>query len=270
MKIERISENQIRCTLTQNDFLERELKISELAYGTDKARELFRDMMEQANIDFGFEADDIPLMIEASPVSEDCIVLLVTKVDNPEELDERFSRFGVQAGEMMSMDSLDSDEQDELDDQPDILESPDIINCFEQLNELIESGDEPHRRDEFIPFSDAIKGKKKKKELKKKKKADIHDKLRVFSFDSMNPIIHVAKGVSKDYSGKNSLWKNDAAHRYFLLLNCGASRQAFHSACATLSEYGKEEHATYASETFFNEHYTLIIKDKALDKLSLL
>ena len=44
MKLERISENQIRCTLTRSDLAERELKISELAYGTEKAKALFRLM----------------------------------------------------------------------------------------------------------------------------------------------------------------------------------------------------------------------------------
>ena len=65
MKIEKINDNQIRCTLSHQDLEERELKISELAYGTDKAKELFRDMMQQASYQFGFEAEDIPLMIEA-------------------------------------------------------------------------------------------------------------------------------------------------------------------------------------------------------------
>ena len=88
MKIERTSENQIRCTLNKHDLMERQLKISELAYGSDKAKELFRDIMEQANIDLGFDADDIPLMIEAIPTSRDSIILLINKVDNPDELDE--------------------------------------------------------------------------------------------------------------------------------------------------------------------------------------
>ena len=35
MKLERISENQIRCTLTRSDLAERELKLSELAYGSE-------------------------------------------------------------------------------------------------------------------------------------------------------------------------------------------------------------------------------------------
>ena len=57
MKLERISENQIRCTLTRSDLAERELKISELAYGTEKAKALFREMMVQASDELGFEAD---------------------------------------------------------------------------------------------------------------------------------------------------------------------------------------------------------------------
>ena len=93
MKIEKISDNQIRCTLTPADLEERQLKLSELAYGTEKAKSLFHDMMQQAAQDFGFEANDMPLMLEAIPTSPDSIVLIITKVENPEELDTRFAKF---------------------------------------------------------------------------------------------------------------------------------------------------------------------------------
>ena len=93
MKIEKINENQIRCTLTKSDLEERHIRLSELAYGSDKAKDLFRDMMQQANTEFGFEADNIPLMIEAIPVSADSIILIISKVEDPEELDTRFSKF---------------------------------------------------------------------------------------------------------------------------------------------------------------------------------
>ena len=58
MKIEKISDNQIRCTLTRADLADRQLQLSELAYGTEKAKSLFRDMMQQAAFEFGFEAED--------------------------------------------------------------------------------------------------------------------------------------------------------------------------------------------------------------------
>ena len=40
MRIEKINENQIRCFLTKEDLEARNLKLSELAYGSDKAKEL--------------------------------------------------------------------------------------------------------------------------------------------------------------------------------------------------------------------------------------
>ena len=49
--------------------------------------------MQQAAYEFGFEAEDIPLMIEAIPASSDSIVLIITKVEDPDELDTRFSKF---------------------------------------------------------------------------------------------------------------------------------------------------------------------------------
>jgi len=74
MKIEKVNDNQIRCTLTKEDLADRQIKLSELAYGTEKARELFKDMIKQANLDFGFDAEDLPLMVEAIPVSTESII----------------------------------------------------------------------------------------------------------------------------------------------------------------------------------------------------
>ena len=38
MKIEKLNDNQIRCTLTPADLADRHLKLSELAYGTEKPK----------------------------------------------------------------------------------------------------------------------------------------------------------------------------------------------------------------------------------------
>ena len=93
MKIERISDNQIRYTLTSLDLSSRGINLAELAYGSEKARNLFREMIQQAAQEVGFEAEDIPLMVEAIPLSSESIMLIVTKVEDPEELDTRFSKF---------------------------------------------------------------------------------------------------------------------------------------------------------------------------------
>ena len=93
MKIERINENQIRCTLTSFDLSARNINLVELAYGTEKARKLFREMIQKASNEVGFEAEDIPLMVEAIPLSSESIMLVITKIEDPEELDTRFAKF---------------------------------------------------------------------------------------------------------------------------------------------------------------------------------
>ena len=111
MKIERISENQIRCTLNRSDLSARQLTLRELAYGTDKARVLFREMIQRATAEVGFDAEDIPLMIEAIPLASEGIMLIITKIDDPEELDTRFAKFTPSdRGEMAS-----PEDEEELD-----------------------------------------------------------------------------------------------------------------------------------------------------------
>ena len=148
MKIEKISERQIRCTLSKKDLVDRELRLSELAYGTDKAKELFRELMQQASCELGFEADDIPLMIEAIPVSSECLVLVVTKVDDPEELDTRFSKFTDDA-----VGDYDCDE-DDYDDVEDSFDDDGVINCFGKIDDLLDSSDV--EEDSFMPLPKAL------------------------------------------------------------------------------------------------------------------
>jgi adapter protein MecA 1/2 len=176
MKIERINDNQIRCTLNKSDLASRHLKISELAYGSEKARELFRDMMKQANSEFGFESEDLPLMIEAIPVSSECIVLIITKVENPEELDTRFSRFSDADEE--DNDFNDDDDFDDFDDEDnddgvvtlseelDSVENldsemgeinSDLMNIFSQVKDYLNKKNISTKdSNNFVPFSKSI------------------------------------------------------------------------------------------------------------------
>ncbi|MBD9136857.1 MAG: hypothetical protein EGP78_04400 [Alistipes shahii] len=48
MKIERISENQLKLTLTKADLAERKIKLEDLISPSERTQKLFRDIMEQA------------------------------------------------------------------------------------------------------------------------------------------------------------------------------------------------------------------------------
>ncbi|MDR1208926.1 MAG: adaptor protein MecA [Clostridiales bacterium] len=92
MRIEKISETQVKFILNQADLSSRNLKISELAYGSEKMSGLFRDMMDQAIRECGFVPENnVPLMIEAIPLSQASIMIIVTKVANPDDFEQKLS-----------------------------------------------------------------------------------------------------------------------------------------------------------------------------------
>ena len=92
MKIERVSDTQLKLTLTKADLAERDIKLEDLIRPGEKTQQLFRDIMEQAMEECDFITENIPLMVEAVPVGLDGIMIIVTKVEskdknsNPTEL----------------------------------------------------------------------------------------------------------------------------------------------------------------------------------------
>lgn len=85
MKIERISENQLKLTLTKDDLMERDIKLEDLISPSEKTQKLFRDIMEQALDEEDFISENTPLMVEAVPAGTDGIMIIVTKVTNKDK-----------------------------------------------------------------------------------------------------------------------------------------------------------------------------------------
>lgn len=253
MKIEKINENQIRCTLTKNDLADRELKISELAYGSEKAKMLFKDMMEQASFECGFEADDIPLMIEAVPISAECIVLTITKVEDPEELDTRFSKFAPSVHEEAMGDA-------DIDDITD-----EVMNLFQKVQNA-ESGllSDVSRTEKL---SDTVR----EKSVAEKPVLSAPEKplWRVYRFSSLNHVIRLAHAVSGIPFGDNSLYKDNASNEYRLILNGEhVSAENFNKLCNIFSEYGYFLKNAPGKEAYLMEHFEPICLDHALQSLA--
>lgn len=258
MKIEKINDNQIRCTLTKEDLEQRQLKVSELAYGTEKAKALFREMLRWAEYKYNFQSDDIPLMIEAVPISNDSIVLIVTKVEYPEELDTRFSRF---------TEDLDNDEdfEDELMDFDDINEelssaniepiakpssAADIIDLFNKAKEVsnaLKSATPDNTSQEIeIPI----------------------DLTKLFVFNSLDEIIELSKILGEYYHGENALYKNNSDNKYYLIISKSShSPEEFNKVCNIITEYGIQENLSIGSDAYFTEHFSPIILKNALSTL---
>ncbi|HEX9062465.1 MAG TPA: adaptor protein MecA [Clostridia bacterium] len=87
MKFERISENKIRVTIPIRDLEERNIDINSLNYNSPAAQELIWDMMEQAELQFGFNTSDSQLAIETIPDSIDGCVVNITKLDDDSDFE---------------------------------------------------------------------------------------------------------------------------------------------------------------------------------------
>lgn len=242
MKLEKINEHQIRCTLTGQDLADRQLQLSELAYGTDKAKNLFRDMMQQASYELGFEADDIPLMIEAIPMAEGSLILTVTKVEYPEELDTRFSNFSSIDGAWESIPEM---------NEPPKLEGSSFVPLKDIAPEIAASVDGnmvASSRPKDAPIIEAP--------------ADI---VKLFSFTDLTHIIRLAHVMKDFYDGDNSLFQDPSNHIYYLVLHKSKhSPSEFNKVCNMLSEYAFQNKYMESAEAFFNEHFRKIVLHDAL------
>ncbi len=259
MKIEKVNDNQIRCTLTREELANRQIKLSELAYGSEKARGLFRDMIEQANYEFGFEVNDIPLMIEAIPLSGENIILQITKVEYPEELDTRFSKFS-EAGDLG-----DYDDVDEGNMFPELQAADDVLGFFQKMKEDLQQQleeSEKHSENVEKPLEkEAVQTIERQSEPPK----NLTKMFEFASFEQMERLAYVLGGY---FTGESDLYKDEAKNRFYLLVRKSShSPEEFNKVCNVISEYGCYKKYTKATEAFFKEHGKLILKGNALQVL---
>lgn len=284
MKLEKLSDTQIRCTLSKEDLSQRQLHLSELAYGSEKAKELFRDMMQQASIELGFEADNIPLMIEAIPISNDCLVLVVTKVEDPDELDTRFSRFSkinvddsfdedfsdIDDTDFEEMDFLDDEDDIDMDDEPlPFSPSSDFDNADSDAST---SSKERSAIDDALdliaPFTQAIAQAKKEAMRKKKENRSSVQNCQYYSFQNFSQAAQLGAFLAPFFEGESSLYKDSFSNNYYMILRKTQSENdTFHRACNIAADFGVRISASYATPAYFREHFETILEENAVEML---
>lgn len=284
MKLEKLSDTQIRCTLSKEDLNQRQLHLSELAYGSEKAKELFRDMMQQASIELGFEADNIPLMIEAIPISNDCLVLVVTKVEDPDELDTRFSRFSkinmddsfdedfsdIDDTDFEEMDFLDDEDDIDMDDEPlPFSPSSDFDNADSDAST---SSKERSAIDDALdliaPFTQAIAQAKKEAMRKKKENRSSVQDCQYYSFQNFSQAAQLGAFLAPFFEGESSLYKDSFSNNYYMILRKTQNENdTFHRACNIAADFGVRISASYATPAYFREHFETILEENAVEML---
>ena len=179
-------------------------------------------------------------------MNSECIVLIITKVEDPEELDTRFSKFAP------SVHEGDEDYTDTTDTRDEVLD------LFKKIHDDALAA----IKNESTPKSDDAV-------------ADVPavpvDATYIFTFSSMGDLSRCAHIVASWYDGESSLYKDTRTHEYKLLVRIGnSSPQTYNKVCNILSEYGRGNRFSESGRAYFEEHYDVICSSDALQALAMI
>ena len=260
MKIEKISDNQMRFTLTKEDLEERNIKLSEFAYGSEKAKKLLGELMEEAEQSYGFiKSEDVPIVVEAIPTSANSLVMIVTRVDNPDELDTRFSRFTPYAKDAEEGEELNEPKGEAFSDvKLDEFENKDADFFNEVLREL-----------KNIKESMDDEEKNPGKPVKRLRTIRRDNTFRSFQFRSLDDAAKYASIVAPEYNGRSDLYKDTSERSYYLVLFLrNMDAEVFNRSCNIACEFSRV--MKNGSLSYYSEYYKRIAKGDAIEKLALL
>lgn len=246
MKIEKINENQIRCILSSTDLSERQIDLNELAYGSGKARQLFHEMIEKACHEFGFDVEDTPLMVEAIPLPMNSIMLIISKIEEPEELDGRYSRFAPTVEEDILSDLMSLPMQ--------LLEgAADAVR--KQLAQAVPAAATSDTASASTPAQESGPAPT--------------DALRIFSFGSLRELAHAASLLKDpDSFCLSSLYQPENGLYHLVLMPIGAPAAPYSRICNVLAEFGDKLPGGLSTAAYHEEHYKKILERNALSAIA--
>lgn len=247
MKFEKINDSQFKCILNSEELSKRRIKLSELVYGSDKAKALFDEMMLRAAKELDFDASDEPLMIEAVPISSESLVLFVSKVDDPDELDTRFSEFSH------------SDSESAPSDEEERPVADEVISCCEGIKDFfgtLSSTEMPEQVQLPKRLSDAFSS------------SIIGAYYKVFRFSSLDGACEFSRIAARSYKGGSTLLKDSSDNSFLMLLRMGNDDTVnFNKICNIASEYGTMLKAATGLDSRLTEFCEVMIKEDAIKTL---
>ena len=259
MEIEVLGDLSIKCTLSNEFLRSRWIDLNDLAYGTKAATSLFKEILDAAKYDYGVDftaAQSHPVMIEAIPMGEGSLVLFISKNEDADELDTRFSRFTpkMQGNGITPQAPWDSD---------DIPFDPDIDEDFD----FFEGLDAPKPEANLIRKT-PVYGKAFSEVLEKEQESfKSSGCLVTIEFDRISDLYSLA-GSNLKFKGANSLYKIKASEKYLLVLRCEADNFSEAMNYASLAqEFGSTRIVPMSGAGFLDKGYEMMIAENALDRL---
>lgn len=258
LKIEKIGDNQIKCLLNRNDISSRNINFDEFVYGTEEANKLFNEILEYARDNFDFFPENAPLVIEAIPLKGNALSIIITKTEEPEELDTRFSKFTPTPEDVENAvnDSiaLTSDRLRKANEALSLLSSFTDELIFQAMRNSVNNSNE-----------NAPENSLTKEDVKKI--SDKNDISLAFVFENIDKLIALCKVIAPKYHDKSFVYRKNS--EFYLLINSkGHTPEEFNQICNTICEYGAHTTIKKNTKAYFSEHFETILENDAISKLS--
>lgn len=256
MFFEKINDNQIKCVIEKEDFISRNINIKDLFYGSPQTEKLFDEVVSKAQSKYDFNKQKLPVSIDAIPLPDDTLVIFITTVDEPEEIDSRFSRFTPDPN--AASDNILSAGNNSPNSPEDIFNffnniANQISNSSKDLAEAASLFDST--KNDFASFENSIS------------KDTDGTMLIIFRFENIDKVIELSKLLVSIYNDNNSLYKIDSTY-YLFVYNTDYSEDDFCKICDLISEYGNSVNNSPTTSEHILEHAELIIADTAIQELS--
>lgn len=253
MRFEKINENKLKIELTKDDLIEHNLKLSDIAFGSENSRKLLHDIMAQAFEELEFDPDNLPLVIEAVPTSGFSINIFITKMKDQNEFEENLDKMSKQNENKKA--GLDFLEKFATEIDKDIRDRIAEMDIDMDMNhpEIEKSENKRQNLREQNQNTPQHKGILEKTEI-------------IYKFNELDEVIAVSHALGKTYSGKSILYKyND---EFYLLLNAkGYKKLDVVKLRLTLDEFGEFVSTHKVAQGFLSEHASVILKEDVLGKL---
>lgn len=241
MKIEKIDENSIALFIENEELKNRNLKMSDLSYGSEKAKDLLVEMMNLAKIEVGFKPD-APLAVEAVPLKDGDIKLIITKVYNPDELDARYSRFTPMKNDKMPISIMQM-----------------LENTIDKFEEALKQGN--------------TRGINEVNNVEKLELRKDTNQIAIFEFDEIDKASDACRSITT-FEYVSVFYKDEKNKKFYLVLSISGNVpkgevEDFNKVCNTLAEYGLRVRGKVdMNQAYYEEHYKVVIKENAVEKLS--
>lgn len=293
MKIEKLSNDQFRFTLWNSDLEAIDMKISELTEDKrEKTDALVRMILERARDEYGFEAENTPIVIEAMQVNQECLILLITKLnsDSIESKKDRMRKLreGIadagenpEASDKDIFSSLDNSDpgfgNGFIDPSSKDYSYEDVVITKNQEGPILPAPD-PNEPFTPIPGFKDIKSEdksdKQTEDASEKNSTKTSGKTNaarncVFKFNDIEPLICIAKYSKEYYVSDNTLYKNSENDSYYIYATRNRNSDVeFQYLRNSMREFGEMVLYSSSAKYYMDEHYIVLIENNALQTLA--